>query len=124
MITGSVNSQLQAIIELALLRKSGHWHSVKATVDTGYNGFVVLPPSVIKSLNATCIGSNFMTLADGRSIDVQVYLATVEWNGKQRVVAVDVSDSTILVGMAMLQGHDLNVKIQEGGSLTIKAFDE
>lgn len=51
MITGIVTAQREAILQLVLCEASGEQHEYKSVVDTGYTGWITLPPSVIAALN-------------------------------------------------------------------------
>jgi len=51
MITGTVNAQLYASVHLTVYGASGRKKRIQAFVDTGYDGFLVLPPTLIAELN-------------------------------------------------------------------------
>ena len=60
-------------------------------------------------------------LADGSEASFEVYDVTVLWDGQPRDVYTYAADSTPLVGMAMLDGHDLSVQVRDGGRVVIQA---
>ena len=67
MITGVVTSQREAIVHLAVHDRDGREHEVEAIIDTGFDGSLTLPPSVIAALGLTrrpCV-------ADGSLNDVR-----------------------------------------------------
>ena len=47
MITGTVNANLQPIILVPIFSGGGVRHEIEAMVDTGYNGWLALPPDLI-----------------------------------------------------------------------------
>ena len=49
-----------------------------------------------------------------------VYEATVFWERRRRRIPVDEANSDPLVGMALLEGSELNVQVRPGGKVTIK----
>lgn len=51
MITGFVNDELEAIIPLSIRRANGKVFRQNAIVDTGFNGWLSLPPDLIAELN-------------------------------------------------------------------------
>ena len=62
-----------------------------------------------------------MTLADGSVIAVDVYEATVLWDGQARTVRVHSADGDSLVGMALLYGYRLIIDAVNGGQVIIEA---
>jgi predicted aspartyl protease len=50
MITGIVNGRLEATLQLTLRGPNGQIRSVKAVVDTGFDGSLTLPPALIIAL--------------------------------------------------------------------------
>ena len=42
------------------------------------------------------------------------------WDGRPRRIAVDEASTAPLVGMALLDGYELNVQVRNGGSVSIK----
>ncbi len=48
------------------------------------------------------------------------YDATVLWEGDPRVVLIDEADTTPLVGMLLLDRHNLNIDIEDGGRVVIR----
>ena len=52
-----------------------------------------------------------------------VYETTALWNGEPRRVDAYASDTTPLVGMRLLNGHDLHVQVKDGGRVVIQAME-
>ena len=89
-------------------------------IDTGFNGFLTLPPTLVRSLGLTRLGQKSLLLANG-SLDVfDTYGVTVLWNGRPRYVDVDEADATPLVGMALMDSHSLYVEVRDGGRVVIE----
>ena len=55
MITGIVNVDLEAVLRFSVGDAAGHSHDVEAVIDTGFNGFLTLPPALVAALR--CRGS-------------------------------------------------------------------
>ena len=66
-------------------------------------------------------GTSEGTLADGSRVSFDAYDATVLWDGELRVVLVDEADTTPLVGMQLLDRHNLNIDVESGGRVLIQA---
>jgi clan AA aspartic protease len=122
MITGVVNTNQEAIIQLVVLEPQGHQQEVEAIIDTGFTGFLTLPPALIDSLGLSWLSRQPGILADG-SVDIfDVYAATVLWDGHPRVIAVEAADTDPLVGMSLMARHSLRIDILSGGVVTISAL--
>lgn len=118
MITGLVTAALEAQVQL-IVRGPGTSVQVDATVDAGYNGYLSLPPKLIGSLGLPWVRSVRAVLADGSIENLDVYEAIVEWDGQLRTVEVDSLEGVILLGMQMLQGCDLRIRVVAGGVIEI-----
>ena len=90
-------------------------------VDTGYNGFLTLRPVLVGELDLPFITSGEATLADGSAVSFDIHIVTVDWDGQARDVEVDAAETTPLVGMRLLAGHDLHVEVESGGRVAIEA---
>jgi predicted aspartyl protease len=60
--------------------------------------------------------------ADGSEIASDLCLATIIWDGQPRAVEADPLESEALVGMALMEGYDLNARIVVGGRVTLEFF--
>jgi clan AA aspartic protease len=118
MISGSVNVNLEAIIPVVVVAGSEH-HRIDAVIDTGFSGFLTLPPSVMTPLSLTWLGREEGILADGGIELFDVYSAAVVWDGQTRFVEVQAADAQPLVGMALMQGHSLRIDVVTGGKVGI-----
>lgn len=59
-------------------------------------------------------------LADGREYLIDVYEGKVLWDGKVCEILIDEVEAEPLVGMGLLSGYELNMKVRPGGMVTIK----
>lgn len=122
MIIGSVNSRREAIIQLAILGENNQRQGVKAIIDTGYTGFLTLPSATITTLGLTWFMQEEGFLGDGSICMFNVFEASVIWDGQVRAIEVNDSETDPLVGMALLEGYELNIQGNPGGVVTIKAL--
>ena len=59
-------------------------------------------------------------LASGTEETFDVYDVTVLWDRQSKYVDTFAADATPLVGMSMIEGHDLHVRVEDGGRVTIE----
>ena len=117
MITGVVSADYEAVIRLAVQGP----REVDAVVDTGFNGFLTLPPRLITPLGLTRRRRGRVILANGSEDIFDIYGVTVLWDGQPRYIETGAADTTPLVGMALLNGYDLHVQVAIGGHVAIEA---
>jgi len=122
MITGQVNSKREAVVLLTVCGPQGETREIEAIIDTGYSNYLTLPTEMIATLGLSTIGTEQLTLADGSEITSELCLATIVWDGQERTIEVDTLESEPLIGLALLEGYDLNIRITVGGRVTIESF--
>jgi clan AA aspartic protease len=120
MITGVVNADREAIIRLKVGRPQGQTQEIAAVIDTGFNGFLTLPRTLLTTLGCPFNSRGFAILADGSVQQVDIFAADVEWDGQALHVEVDAADTDPLVGMALMHGYKLTVEDVDGGAVTIE----
>ena len=119
MILGTVRGR-EPLIRLTVRGLRGRQQEIEAVVDSGYTGWLTLPPTVIAALNLRWRSFGRGILADGSVSLFDVYQAKVVWDGLVRAVVVDEFDATPLVGMALLRGFELKMQVRAGSMVTIK----
>jgi len=119
MIAGVVRAR-EARIRLRLRGPRGHEQEVEAVIDTGYTGWLTLPPPIIAALALSWRRVDRGVLADGSECLFDVYGATVVWDRRDLRIRVDEADTDPLVGMALLNGYELKVQVRSRGKITIK----
>ena len=103
MIAGVVNGNREAIIRLVVTGPTGQQQDTEAIIDTGFTGFLTLPPARVAALELSWRSRQPGILADG-SVDIfDVYVASVMWDGQPRNVEVEAADTEPLVGMSLLE---------------------
>ncbi|HEV7509377.1 MAG TPA: clan AA aspartic protease [Thermoanaerobaculia bacterium] len=122
MMKGRVNVHREALIPLPLRGPQDEEHAIEAVIDTGYNGFLTLPPNLIALLGFPFLRSSRAILGDGSAIEFDIHEASLIWNGRLLRIPVDSADVSPLLGMALLYGHTLNIDVIEDGDVLIKAL--
>ncbi len=64
MIRGVVTRH-EGIVRLSVFGRRGQRETVEAVVDTGYDGFLTLPPTMIRELELEWLSNGHAVLADG-----------------------------------------------------------
>ena len=123
MINGRVNAHREALVPLSLRGSQGEEHAVEAVIDTGYNGFLTLPPDLIGLLGLPFLRSSRAILGDGSTVEFDIHEATVVWNGRLQRIPVDAADVNPLLGMGLLYGHELNMEVIEAGRVLIRSLE-
>ncbi len=120
MIEGVVNAAYEAVVTLPLRDPAGRAREVDTVIDTGYNGFLTLPPPLVAELGLPLLTQGRATLANGAVEAFNVYGVTVIWDGMPKDIEVDAVGPTPLAGMLLLDGHSLYVEITDGGRVVIE----
>ena len=85
-------------------------HPVKAIIDTGFNGELMLPETMIKKLNLNCIGDEIFSTASGDIINTSFYFANLKWfNRDIKVGVLSTKGDSALLGMGLIFLHTLLV---------------
>ena len=122
MIQGVVNSAYEAVVTLPLQDPAGPTRDIEAVVDTGYSGFLTLPPELVDELGLPFAYMGQAFLANDAEVDFDVHYVTVLWDGQPRDIEADATGSTPLVGMLLLDGHSLTIEVESGGRVVIQAM--
>jgi clan AA aspartic protease len=98
--SGSVNAVREAIIAIRLVGGDPQ----QCVIDTGFDGALILPTSVVTSLGLPVIARLVFELVGGARMSADVALGEVEWLGERRSVEVIISEGNdALVGTEMLE---------------------
>jgi clan AA aspartic protease len=109
MITGVVTDNRQAFIRVIVRGPSGNQQEIEAITDTGFDGWLSLPSSIIVPLDLVWRRRGRAQLADGSESIFDIYEAMVIWDGEARRIPVDQAGTAPLVGMSLREGYKLTV---------------
>ena len=119
MITGIVNVDFEPIIPLSICGSDGKVYTQDAIVDTGFNGWLSLPPDLIAELNLKWKRRGKAILGDGSECIFDVYEAVLVWDKNFLTIPIDEADSEPLVGMSLIEGYQLIVQGFEGSHVEL-----
>jgi clan AA aspartic protease len=123
MIKGQVANQ-EMRLEIELVGPLLAAQRSEAVIDTGFNGELTLPSSIVSALQLPSAGNRLGKLADGSVIRLDMYLVTVAWHGRQTDVVASEATGVPLVGMSLLRGSRLTADIIDGGDVLIEELPQ
>ncbi len=119
MIRGVVTSDLEAWVDLAIVCADLPAVGFSAVIDTGFSDYLTLPRSVLEKFQAAQRSHARVVLADGSEIVSELFELTVLWDGKPITIEVHAAEVEPLVGMALLSGHDLHMRVVPDGEVSV-----
>lgn len=122
MIVGLVNSRREAIVRLQVKDHLMRDHDVDAVIDTGFTGQLILPQALVNQLQLPWLRRSRGTLAFGRTTWIDIYSATAVWNGQYVSLRVAAGGTDPLIGMELLEGHQLWIEVTRNGNVHIDAL--
>lgn len=96
------------------------WGDADFVLDTGFAGFLTLPPDAITKLNLPYVGIQPSTLADNSRTLLSIYRLIVLWDGEKHEVDVLELEGAPLLGMSLLEGYDVRIQAVDGGLITLE----
>ncbi|MEH1907225.1 MAG: clan AA aspartic protease [Nostoc sp.] len=117
MIHGIVG--LQAGISIIICPPGRAEVEIECVVDTGFEGFLTLPSTVVTELDLPYVAPIKANLADNSRTITNVHQATILWNGTERVIPVLAMGRRPLIGTALLEDCHLSIDFCEGGTVLV-----
>jgi clan AA aspartic protease len=103
MIAGQVDGR-EPRVTVTLLN-GGQALAIEFVVDTGFNGYLTLPPAAVTALGLPFLYHIFANFADDRSEQVAVHEARIRWHEAEREVEVLATGRRPLLGTLLLLGR-------------------
>ena len=124
MIRGRLNERLEATVVVEVSNGDGDSQTVEAVLDTGFNGYLTLTGELIERLGLDYLGQIQTVLADGGEITAYTYEAFVNWLGQTRRAEIIASEGVSILGMSLLAGCKITMRVRVGGEALIEPDDE
>lgn len=96
---------------------------IEFVVDTGFAGFLTLPPAAIAALRLPFFYKMPANLANDTNIIVDVHITTIEWHGKEREIEVMAIGRRPLIGRSLVRGNELCIQFTDRGSVTLNPIE-
>ncbi len=108
---GIVDESGRAILPIQILcPKYPEGMQIEVWVDTGFTGDLVLPESMIESLELQVTGSIDGVLADGSQVELSTFHCQLEWFGRVKdLEAIANAGQTPLLGIGLLLAKELRI---------------
>jgi clan AA aspartic protease len=116
---GQVNARREAVVQLRVRGPGGQGLSVDAIVDSGFTGALTLPAAVISALGLIRQSGGSAVLADGSVRQFDIYAVEVAWDGQWRGLLVSGVGCEALLGMRLMDGHELRIEVTAAGAVEI-----
>ena len=115
MIEGVVNAACEAVVRLTVQGPSGQAREIEAVIDTGYNGFLTLPPALVTELGLVYRDRGRAILADGSEALFDIYDVAVLWDNRLRNTRASAGGSAVCLGWPVCRGQTPGVVILDSG---------
>ena len=120
MITGHVNENYEAVIPIALPDlATRELHHFSAVIDTGFQGYLMLPRVVVQQLGLTVIDARDLVIGNEETHRFDLCAAVILWEDEPIPIPILVSETQILVGARLLAGYYLTAAMVPGGRVTL-----
>jgi len=119
---GTVDSSGEALVSLTVegLDAEGKQRDVAALLDTGFNGFLALPPSLIEVLDLEQISREQYMTAGAAMHFTGVYEAVVVFGERRLLVDEIVEAAEPLAGMGLLWEYEIRIQCVDGGQVELE----
>lgn len=119
MIVGRVDRAYDATIPVDILERGSRLHRLEVPIDTGFEGYLMLPLRIVHQFGMTLERRVTMTLANEQDSVFERYLSEVLWFGRPLTVSVLASENQSLVGKYLLAGTHIEIDMIPGGIVSI-----
>jgi clan AA aspartic protease len=120
MMTGRVNWQLEATVNIEIQDKVGQTHIIQCALDTGFNGELALPLRVIERLGLAPDDVLVVVLANGDRVLMTRYSTLINWHDQLVEAEALQTDHESVIGMALLEDSTLTIEVWDGGEVRIE----
>ena len=120
-IQGAVNAQLETLVEITVRGAGGRSdQTIRAIIDTGFDRYLSLPPQTVAELDLPYAGKEPFDAFGGVTVVLNIHHAIVDFGGVEQGISCIAADNPPLIGMALLRGYELCLKVADGGTVTLR----
>ncbi len=113
---GHVDNSGRALLSVQIRPSDGAAaQEVRAWIDTGFNGDLVVPQQQIDDLALPQSGTAKAILADGSEVALKTHTCLIDWFGQTRQLDVVANDGEYpLLGIGLMLARDLHISYRSG----------
>lgn len=93
--------------------------TIEFVADTGFTGFLTLPPQAIAAMGLNYLTDYPSQLADGSIIAVPTFEAAIPWDGGDLDVRILATGNRPLLGTVLLSGKEFLAQFVDQGIVTV-----
>ena len=114
MIEDIINNFDEPIIKLDICLSSNNSKKVNAIIDTGFNGYISIPNTLIEESNWDFLGTEEYELANGDIVEEKVYLGKIFFDGDElQVFSLTNRTNDVLIGTKVLKNKILKINFKD-----------
>jgi clan AA aspartic protease len=92
---------------------------IEFIIDTGFDGDLALPTSLVRQLDVTFSADRIIRLADGTMQRRPCFSIPLEWNEEIRETEITVLENAPLLGAVLMDGFLLQIEMTNNGEVTL-----
>ena len=108
---------LCAYAEVSVAGRSGRSVRQTALIDTGFNGYISLPTTVVEDLGLLPIGAHVVELANAEVANVLLFSGEVAIGNIVRAVPIHGIGNEPTIGTSLFKYHHLSIDFMAGGDV-------
>ena len=111
---------LEAVAPVPVMGRNGQFQTIEFVLDTGFDGFLALPAELIQRLGLERDDSIDIVFANGQSELCNTWYCRILWHDQPRDIVAFESRGEALLGMALLEGSQVNIQVRIDGAVAIE----
>ena len=93
---------------------------VEFIIDTGFDGDLALPSSLVRQLDASFSVERIIRLADGTIQRRPCFSIVLDWNEEPRETEITVLENAPLLGAVLMAGYLLQIEMIDNGEVSLE----
>lgn len=116
-ILGESDPFIRPYIAFVARGARGAEQTIRVRLDTGFDGSLALPPSLVDALGLQAATARRTQLADGSFAYFMEYRVRILWEGFERPVRALAKPGEPLAGIGLFEGYRVCIEFIDGGEI-------